>query len=97
MLLHAAIGDAYGSGYEFAPDFVFEKNTLQSYLIHADASGYFNRYTDDTQMAIGIAELLVEKADWTPLNIAQKFVDVFKRDIILPRKRSFFSFPKEDI
>lgn len=94
MLLNAAIGDAYGSGYEFAPDFVFEKNTLQSYLIHADASGYFNRYTDDTQMAIGIAELLVEKADWTPLNIAQKFVDVFKRDIRVGYAGRFYEFLK---
>lgn len=94
MLLHAAIGDAYGSGYEFAPDFVFEKNTLESYLIHADASGYFNRYTDDTQMAIGITELLVEKADWTPLNIAQKFVDVFKRDIRVGYAGRFYEFLK---
>lgn len=94
MLLHAAIGDAYGSGYEFAPEWVFEKNTLQSYLIHADASGYFNRYTDDTQMAIGITELLVEKADWTPLNIAQKFVDVFKRDIRVGYAGRFYEFLK---
>ena len=94
MLLHAAIGDAYGSGYEFAPDFVFEKNTLQNYLPHADASGFFNRYTDDTQMAIGISELLVEKADWTPLNIAQKFVDVFKRDIRVGYAGRFYEFLK---
>lgn len=94
MILKAAIGDAYGSGYEYAPEFVFEKNTLQTYLPHADGSGYFNRYTDDTQMAIGLAELLVEKADWTPLNIANKFVEVFKRDVRLGYASGFFKFLK---
>ena len=94
MILKAAIGDAYGSGYEYAPEFVFEKNTLQTYLPHADGSGYFNRYTDDTQMAIGLAELLVEEAEWTPLNIANKFVEVFKRDVRLGYASGFFKFLK---
>lgn len=94
MILKAAIGDAYGSGYEYAPEFVFEKNTLQTYLPHADGSGYFNRYTDDTQMAIGLAELLVEKAEWTPINIANKFVEVFKRDVRLGYASGFFKFLK---
>jgi len=94
MILEAAIGDAYGSGYEYAPDFVFEKNTLQNYLPHADGSGHFNRYTDDTQMAIGITELLLEEAEWTPLNIANKFVEVFKRDVRFGYASRFFEFLK---
>lgn len=94
MMLEATIGDAYGSGYEFAPEFVFEKNTLQNYLPHADGSGYFNRYTDDTQMAIGLTELLLENAEWTPLNIANKFVEVFKRDIRIGYAGRFFEFLK---
>ena len=94
MMLEATIGDAYGSGYEFAPDFVFEKNTLQNYLPHADGSGYFNRYTDDTQMAIGLTELLLENAEWTPLNIANKFVAVFKRDVRIGYAGRFFEFLK---
>ena len=92
MILKAAIGDAYGSGYEFAPEFVYKKNTLETYLPHADGSGYFNRYTDDTQMAIGIAELLIEKAEWTPINIANKFVEVFKRDVRIGYAGRFFEF-----
>ena len=88
------IGDAYGSGYEFAPEFVFEMNTLQNYLPHADASGYFNRYTDDTQMAVGLTELLLENADWTPLNIASKFVEVFKRDVRVGYAGRFYEFLK---
>ena len=94
MMLEATIGDAYGSGYEFAPEFVFEKNTLQNYLPHADGSGYFNRYTDDTQMAIGLTELLLENAEWTPLNIANKFVEVFKRDVRIGYAGRFFEFLK---
>ena len=92
MMLEATIGDAYGSGYEFAPDFVFEKNTLQNYLPHADGSGNFNRYTDDTQMAIGLTELLIEDVEWTPLNIANKFVEVFKRDVRIGYAGRFFAF-----
>gem|GEM_PF-120010 len=94
MMLEATIGDAYGSGFEFAPDFVFELNTLQNYLPHADGSGYFNRYTDDTQMAIGLTELLLENAEWTPLNIANKFVEVFKRDVRIGYAGRFFAFLK---
>ncbi len=94
MMLEATIGDAYGSGYEFAPDFVFEQNTLQNYLPHADGSGYFNRYTDDTQMAIGLTELLLENAEWTPLNIANKFVEVFKRDVRIGYAGRFYAFLK---
>lgn len=92
MLLKAAIGDAYGSGYEFAPENVFQYNTLKTYLVHADNSGWFNRYTDDTQMAIGLTELLIEKAEWTPLNIANKFVEVFKRDERIGYAGRFFGF-----
>jgi ADP-ribosylglycohydrolase len=37
-------------------------------------------YTDDTQMSLALAELLVEGVAWTPVNIASKFVQVFHRD-----------------
>lgn len=96
MIIEATIGDAYGSGYEFAPEFVFAQNTLttKTYLPHADASGYFNRYTDDTQMAIGLTELLIEKTEWTPLTIANKFVEVFKRDVRIGYAGRFFKFLK---
>ncbi|MFK7934523.1 MAG: ADP-ribosylglycohydrolase family protein [Saprospiraceae bacterium] len=94
MLLKAAIGDAYGSGYEFAPEYVFEYNTLKTYLVHADASGFFNRYTDDTQMAMALTELIVSRQEWTPLNIANKFVEVFKRDVRVGYAGRFFEFLK---
>lgn len=37
-------------------------------------------YSDDTQMSVAIAEAMVEGLPWTKEALAQKFVDVFKRD-----------------
>jgi len=73
MIIHGAIGDTYGAAFEFAErSFIEKENTLMKYL-----SG---KYTDDTQMAIGVAELILENQEWTSFNIANKFVEVFQRD-----------------
>ena len=81
MLLELAVGDAYGAGFEYANELVEKHNDLSRYVQHprhkATRPGM---YTDDTQMSIAIAELIVSGADWTPLNIANHFVDCFKRD-----------------
>ncbi|BAY79371.1 ADP-ribosylation/crystallin J1 (plasmid) [Nostoc linckia NIES-25] len=37
-------------------------------------------YTDDTQMSIAIAEVIVAQAPWTAEVLAQSFVTAFKRD-----------------
>lgn len=81
MLLEGAIGDAYGAGFEFADIATIKaKNNLSQYEIHPLFSAIHKKYTDDTQMAIGIAELLIENLNWTATSIADKFVEVFKRD-----------------
>jgi ADP-ribosyl-[dinitrogen reductase] hydrolase len=81
MLLEGAIGDAYGAGFEFAPrDVIENKNNLNQYIPHPRFKSVYKKYTDDTQMALAIAELIINDIEWTPLNIANKFVDVFKRD-----------------
>lgn len=81
MLLELAIGDAYGCGFEYAsPNFVNEFNTLEGYVKHQTHDIPVGNYTDDAQMSIAIAELAVEGNKWTPLNVADKFVQVFKRD-----------------
>jgi len=73
MIIYGAIGDTYGAAFEFAErSFIEKENTLTKYLT--------GKYTDDTQMAIGVAELILENQEWTSLNIANKFVDVFQRD-----------------
>jgi ADP-ribosylglycohydrolase len=52
MVNHGAIGDTYGSAFEFAQrSFIQKENTLTKSL-----SG---KYTDNTQMAIGVAKLFL--------------------------------------
>ncbi len=82
MLLELAIGDAYGAGFEYTSrEFVLAHNDLSQYYQHPKHKSLRpGRYTDDTQMAIAIAELCVSGLEWTPLNIANAFVDTFKRD-----------------
>lgn len=82
MMVELAIGDAYGAGFEYAPpSFVARHNTLAGYVQHPTHTDIKpGDYTDDTQMTLAIAELLVEGAEWTPLNLADRFVEVFHRD-----------------
>jgi ADP-ribosyl-[dinitrogen reductase] hydrolase len=82
MMVELAIGDAYGGGFEYVPAaFVAEHNTVEGYLKHPTHSGIDpGRYTDDTQMSLAIAELLADGVEWTPLNLADKFVEVYRRD-----------------
>jgi len=81
MILEGAIGDTYGAGFEFADiEMIKLKNNLTQFEVHPLFSSIHKKYTDDTQMTLGIAELLIEGTEWTKLSIANKFVDVFKRD-----------------
>ncbi|MEO1443342.1 MAG: ADP-ribosylglycohydrolase family protein, partial [Chloroflexota bacterium] len=81
MLVELAVGDAYGAGFEYTDvDFVNARNNLSRYIKHPRHNIIPGYYTDDTQMSLAIAELLVSGDPWTPLNLAKKFVEVFKRD-----------------
>lgn len=82
MLVELAVGDAYGAAFEYAPAaMVAEHNTVTGYCRHPTHSGIApGDYTDDTQMTLALAELLVDGAEWTPPVIAAKFVEVFHRD-----------------
>lgn len=81
MIIEAAIGDAYGAGFEFR-DFEFIKinNDLTNYHHHELYTEIYKKYTDDTQMAIAISELLLEQENWTEEIVGDKFVQVFHRD-----------------
>ena len=95
MLLELAVGDAYGAGFEYANEMVAKYNDLSRYVQHPRHKGiYPGRYTDDTQMTIAIAELIVSGADWTPLNLASKFVECFKRDERTGYAGGFYDFLK---
>ena len=81
MILEAAIGDAYGAGFEFRElDFILPNNNLTQYHKHGLYTEIYKRYTDDTQMAIAISELLLEDENWNEIKVADKFVEVFHRD-----------------
>jgi ADP-ribosyl-[dinitrogen reductase] hydrolase len=82
MLVELAIGDAYGAGFEYSPDgFVAEHNTLAGYVEHPRHRGIApGNYTDDTQMTLAIAELLVSGEAWTVDNLADRFVSCYHRD-----------------
>lgn len=81
MILEAAIGDAYGAGFEFQElDYIVKNNDLTKYHKHGMYTEIYKRYTDDTQMAIAITELLLEDDNWNEIKVADKFVEVFHRD-----------------
>lgn len=81
MILEAAIGDAYGAGFEFQDiDYIKKYNNLTQYHEHGLYKEIYKRYTDDTQMAIAITELLLEEDAWSAEKVATKFVKVFHRD-----------------
>jgi len=94
MLVELAIGDAYGAGFEYVDTrIVQEDNTLNGYVQHPTHLGVApGSYTDDTQMTLAIAELMVEGAPWTPGEIAARFVEAFKRDPRDGYARGFRSF-----
>jgi ADP-ribosylglycohydrolase len=94
MLLELAVGDAYGAGFEYAPaDLIRNHNTASYYVQHPRHHGHRpGRYTDDTQMSLALAELLVEGARWNPAHIAAKFVEVFHRDPREGYASSFYHF-----
>jgi ADP-ribosyl-[dinitrogen reductase] hydrolase len=81
MLLELAIGDAYGAGFEYANrQLIRQFNDLSRYFQHPRHSTRPGQYTDDTQMTLAIVESILSGEDWTPLNLAERFVEVFKRD-----------------
>jgi len=93
MLVELAVGDAYGAGFEYAPEeFVRQNNDLTQYFRHQSHDIKPGHYTDDAQMSIAIAELIIEDGVWSAENIAHKFVEVFHRDIRPGYARGFFKF-----
>lgn len=82
MLIEAAIGDAYGAGFEYVSDKIVNDfaASLQyrSHPRHKQIKP--GMYTDDTQMSLAIAEAMLENDPWTTESLAERFVSVFKRD-----------------
>jgi len=92
LLLEIGVGDAYGAGFEFASkEKVQTHNDLTQYHEH-ELGIQAGHYTDDTQMSLAIAELLIGKTNWTRENIADKFVECFKRDERKGYSKGFYAF-----
>ena len=97
MMLELAIGDAYGAAFEYVKDrdFIENNNLVRFYAKHPRHTHKPGTYTDDAQMSIAIAELMLEAPVWTPEIIAAKFVDCFHRDKRLGYAGGFFAFLKK--
>jgi len=79
MLLEIAIGDSYGAGFEFCSrEKINQHNTLAAFVPH-ELGIPAGHYTDDTQMSIAVAEVLLQD-DWTSDAFASAFVRVYRRN-----------------
>jgi ADP-ribosylglycohydrolase len=95
-MLELAVGDAYGAGFEYVDKKIIKKhNNLKDYHKNTRHDIGNGNYTDDTQMSLAIAELLLENDSWNSLDIADKFVEVFKRDPRAGYAGRFYQFLQE--
>jgi ADP-ribosylglycohydrolase len=93
LLLELAIGDAYGAGFEYVDrDGIRAANDLTRFVKHPRHRIIPGHYTDDTQMSIAVAEAMLAGAPWTPLLLAGKFVEAFKRDPREGYAQGFYQF-----
>src|SRR5690348_5015332 len=93
LLLELAIGDAYGAGFEYADAEMIQRyNDLSCYVKHPRHKIQPGSYTDDTQMSLAIAEAIVAGESWEPIKLANRFVEVFKRDPREGYAGGFYSF-----
>jgi len=92
MLVELAIGDAYAAAFEFVGAHLTREHQLGDYARHPRHAMEPGRYTDDTQMSIAVAELVVSNAPFTRENLADCFVQAFKRDKRTGYARGFYEF-----
>ena len=98
MLLELAIGDAYGAGFEYVnTGLVRHFNDLSGYIHHPRHKAIKpGMYTDDAQMSIAIAEMVItdlsQTEAWTEENLAKRFVRAFKRDPRTGYASGFYGF-----
>jgi ADP-ribosyl-[dinitrogen reductase] hydrolase len=76
-LTFGAIGDAYGFCFEFVDN---PRNDLRYHQHPTFTNNKPGVYSDDTQMQIALAEVIASEREWTPHELAEAFVDTFKRD-----------------
>jgi ADP-ribosylglycohydrolase len=94
MLVELAVGDAYAAAFEFVDRDLTREHQLGDYARHPRHDIAPGRYTDDTQMSIAVAELIVSGAPFTRENLADCFVQAFQRDQRTGYARGFYEFLK---
>lgn len=94
MLLVIAMADAYGAGFEFTEnEYIKENHCLTQYHQAGSDNTPAGCYTDDTQMSIAIAELMVnEPGPWNEKLVAEYFLKAFKRDPRQSYSNDFYHF-----
>ena len=93
MLVELAIGDAYGAAFEYVnAKHIRQFHTLQGYARHPRHALVPGSYTDDTQMSIAVAEVLLAEPPWNELAFAERFVAAFLRDRRAGYARGFQKF-----
>jgi ADP-ribosylglycohydrolase len=93
ILLRIAIGDAIALATEYVsddPDLIRDALLFKGYLAHPKYPLKPGAYSDDTQMSISVAEVLLGD-DWSKAAFADSFVRCFHRD---PRKGYSRGFQK---
>lgn len=94
MLVELAVGDAYGSAFEYSSLAHIEKHNTGVYYTshprHKKIPPGF--YTDDTQMTLAIVETMLSSNPWDAATLADAFVKVFHRDPRTGYSGSFYKF-----
>jgi ADP-ribosylglycohydrolase len=82
MLLEIAVGDAYGSCYEWCDKWIIRNKNKLHYITLEENPSLIKpgNYTDDTQMTLGVAEFMLEDKKWDHYGLAEKFTECFHRD-----------------
>ncbi|MBB6402505.1 ADP-ribosylglycohydrolase [Methanococcus maripaludis] len=95
MLTDIAIADAYGAAFEYVRDSKFYiRNDLKRYYKHPTHNIKPGCYTDDTQMSIAIARLMLSNDIWTKRTLAHYFLDTFRLDPREGYAKNFYNFLK---
>ena len=93
MLLKITVSDAYGAGFEFAEKSIIEKeHDMKRYYGSRIDDLLPGQYTDDTQMTVAIMELMLSEKEWNEHNVAEAFLNAFKRDSRKGYAKGFYGF-----
>lgn len=95
MLIHVAIGDAYGAGFEYADPTDDRPNDCDHYELHPSHGLARGQYTDDTQMSIANAEVILSGKPLKKDTFGHAYLECFKRDWRDGYARRFQAFLEE--